>query len=239
MRAMGDMGDLATICSNPRETYRAVKNLQAAANAMKRRATRAMRVAAAETFALGDGDHDPPRLVFMTCGDGLQTHDVCPRPEALHLADFVKLVFREDGSLNLGPCSLLELLASAWIQSFPESDLLLSERGEYCLTPAVLAGLLLEAEEMCTPPEEKRSLHDGGLPRLRETFDVHVRPLLSRVDGGGVLLPAARTATWLPGVDRLPMAFRAGKQGLPKSLRMAAHQARYDAGGGPIRERIR
>ncbi|CAG9465475.1 unnamed protein product [Pedinophyceae sp. YPF-701] len=146
--------------------------------------------------------------------DNAESARLCPATDAAHLASFKRLVLRRDGRLQLGGGSLLHCLAATCVDAIPGYGALLADsvEGQVRLTPGLLAGVLVEAEDMCTPVGEKlpsgRSKYLPRMLRMRHMYDAHVRPLMSLPDGGGVLLPQAHVAAWLPGVHWVPAAFR-------------------------------
>ncbi|CAG9462822.1 unnamed protein product [Pedinophyceae sp. YPF-701] len=152
---------------------------------------------------------------------GTANATVSPADGLGRLVTFERLVLHADGtSLQLGPGSLLRCLASAFVTGVSHNYLLLSNGTELRVTPAVLAGLLVEAEDMCAPLENKFNLRSPGhrVVRMRYMFDRYVQPLTTQPDGGGVLLPESHVAAWIPGVGWLPMAFLAATHDIPRCL---------------------
>ncbi|CAG9465472.1 unnamed protein product [Pedinophyceae sp. YPF-701] len=183
-------------------------------------------------FSLGARE-GPTAPAFCCANRESKLGRLCPSEGVEAQAAFERLVV-QDGRLRLGAGSLLRCLATACIAELPGRDLLASDGqgGEFRLTPALLAGLLVEAEDMCTPSARKpvNRLPGSKLTRTRHMFETYVRPLMSQPDGGGVLLPESRLATWLPGVGALPMAFRVGADDVLRCYMMNPHLALLAAG---------
>ncbi|CAG9465473.1 unnamed protein product [Pedinophyceae sp. YPF-701] len=166
--------------------------------------------------------------------------DACGKPQSRlrpsagleQLVTFERLVLSEDGrTLRLGPGSLLRCLATGLIMRLGRRDLLLllPAQTELRVTPGLLAGLLVEAEDMCTPPGAESALDPHGrnrVLRLRHMFDTYVRPLTQLPDGGGVLLPQAQVESWLPGAAWLPAVFRAPLDDLPRCVQLPPRAGR-------------
>ncbi|CAG9465474.1 unnamed protein product [Pedinophyceae sp. YPF-701] len=210
------------------KTTKALHGLRRKIEAGVRAAALRFRVACAGT---ADGTRPVAHHAFRrtTRGSRRVPPKLCPSPHLEQLVTFERLVLTDDGTLRLGPGSLLRCLAAGLVAKLNRPELLLMPGGtELRVTPALLAGLLFEAEVMCSPKNASLTLETKGvrLVRLRHMFDAYVRPLTQLPDGGGVLLPRAQVEAWLNGVGWLPAAFRVPESDLPQCLYISGRPAR-------------
>ncbi|CAG9465478.1 unnamed protein product [Pedinophyceae sp. YPF-701] len=237
----------------PPSASKTITKLTHSVNDLRARLDRNLRASALEfTVAVpnhvpaGHSRHDPPpatdanaaapRRAFRRCSVGIRKSELCPTADLESVVTFKKLVLdaKGPGGLNLGVGSLLRCIAKAWLSGLRRQSLLVvGGDGELRVTPAVLAGLLYEAEEMCTPLRRKVAFGANGhrTLRMRFMFDTYVRPLMRLPDGGGVLLSTQRLATWLPGAGAVPVAFRVPKEKLPHCLGVSSCVGRPPGSG--------
>ncbi|CAG9465477.1 unnamed protein product [Pedinophyceae sp. YPF-701] len=241
--AMAAAADVEAAFADHKVAFHMMTKLMHTINDMRAACDRKVRNSALAFTVVDEASGTHRRRAFRVWpGSSGRKCELCPCEDLEDQVTFERLVAAEDGGLQLGAGSLLRRIATTWVSAFRRQWLLLAdqETGELRVTPAVLAGLLVEAKEMCTPAGQKSAVigRDRSAEH-REMFDTYVRPLMSQPDGGGVLLPKAQLATWLDDVGALPAAFRAPKEKLPGCLGPKRHGKPYEqapvpesAGGG-------